>query len=181
MVHRAIHALDAVCDEVIVAVGATCPPMPDDLDVCVVHDPLGDEGPLAGLAGALPEVETDLAIVVGGDMLDVSAAVLELMIAAIGEDDDVEIVALREGEKVRPLPCVVRTRSATVKVQAVVDSGERRLRALLSQLRLAAVPEETWRLLDPAGGSLRDIDSPEDLVPRNLVFRGTDHDEGNGP
>jgi len=152
-----------VCDAVIVAVAAESAPMPEDVPVVVVRDPLEDEGPLAGLAGAMPEVGTEFAVVVGGDMPDVSPAVLELMIATLEEDHDVEIVALQDGEKVRPLPCVLRTSSATPKVGAMVESGERRLRALLSELRIAAVPETVWRILDPSGGSLRDIDHPGDM------------------
>lgn len=152
-----------MCDEVIVAVGAVAPPMPEDVQVLVVRDPFEDEGPLAGLAGALPEVETAFAVVIGGDMPDVSVAVLGLMIATIEEDEDIEIVALQDGEKVRPLPCVLRTVSATAKVAAMVDSGERRLRSLLSELRVAAVPEAIWRILDPSGGSLRDVDHPGDM------------------
>jgi len=165
LVHRAIRALDAVCEEVIVSIGDGSPRLPQGLDLVVVRDRANDQGPLAGLSVALEEVETDLAVVVGGDMPNMSPAVLELMLAVFDEDDDIEIVALQDGEKVRPLPCVLRTSSAAVKIGALFDSGERRLRAMLSELRLAAVPEATWRILDPIGGSLRDIDSPEDLLP----------------
>ena len=164
LVHRAIRALHAVCDEVIVSIGDESPPLPQDLDLVVVRDRVNAQGPLAGLSAALGEVETDLAVIVGGDMPNVSPAVLELMLAALGEDEDVEIVALQDGGKVRPLPCVLRASPATAKVGTLVDSGERRLRALLSELRVAAVPESAWRTLDPDGGSLRDIDSPGDLV-----------------
>jgi molybdopterin-guanine dinucleotide biosynthesis protein A len=164
LVHRAIRALDTVCGEVIVSTGEEPPQLPQDLTLVLVQDRVKGQGPLAGLAAALAEVESDLAVVIGGDMPDVSPAVLELMIAALEEDDDIEIVALRDGDKIRPLPCVLKTSSATVKIGALFDSGERRLRAMLSELRLASVPETIWRTLDPAGGSLRDIDSPEDLV-----------------
>lgn len=137
--------------------------MPEDVPVVVVHDVLEDEGPLAGLADALPEVETEFAVVIAGDMPDVSPAVLELMISSLEEESGVELVALQDGDKVRPLPCVLRTCSATAKVEAMVDTGQRQLRALLSELRVAAVPETVWRILDPSGGSLRDIDRPGDM------------------
>jgi hypothetical protein len=44
----------------------------------------------------------------------------------------------------------------------MLDSGERRLRALLEDA--AIVSSATWLPLDPGQGSLRDVDTPADLV-----------------
>jgi molybdopterin-guanine dinucleotide biosynthesis protein A len=42
-------------------------------------------------------------------------------------------------------------------------AGERSLRAFLTRLRVAIVPEREWRDLDPEGNSLIDVDTPADL------------------
>jgi hypothetical protein len=47
----------------------------------------------------------------------------------------------------------------------LLDSGERRLRALLEVLDVEVLPPSTWRLDDPAGETLRDVDTPDDLPP----------------
>jgi uridine kinase len=48
--------------------------------------------------------------------------------------------------------------------------GERRLRALPDRLDAVVVAEPVWRALDPAGGSLRDIDTLADLTLRSAML-----------
>jgi hypothetical protein len=45
----------------------------------------------------------------------------------------------------------------------LLGRGERSLRALLAALRVTRLGQGTWRPLDPDGGTLRDVDLPEDL------------------
>ena len=51
-------------------------------------------------------------------------------------------------------------------------AGERSLRALVAHLDARVLTELEWRPLDPAGGSLVDIDRPEDL--ERLAERASD-------
>lgn len=75
----------------------------------------------------------------------------------------VQAVALSVGADARPLPLVVSVGWAARAATALLDSGERRLGALLDVLQLATVDEPVWRALDPRGQTLRDVDVPADL------------------
>ena len=65
----------------------------------------------------------------------------------------------------RPLPCALDREAALAQAGSLLASGERRLRALLAALNVAAIPEEAWRPFDPAAGWTRDIDVPNDVLP----------------
>jgi molybdopterin-guanine dinucleotide biosynthesis protein A len=75
----------------------------------------------------------------------------------------VDAVALQDGDRIRPLPCVVRVGPATEAAHALLHNGRRRLRDLLEALRTAVVDEPTWHGLDPERRTLFDVDQPSDL------------------
>jgi molybdopterin-guanine dinucleotide biosynthesis protein A len=74
----------------------------------------------------------------------------------------VDAVALLEGKKRRPLPLVLRSRVRET-VDELLERGERSLKSLLEAVRVSDIPEATWRSIDPDGGTLHDVDRPEDL------------------
>ncbi len=160
-------ALAEVCTEILVAVApeTDLPDVPGDVlpPVRAIPDPEPYAGPLAGLASALAEVDTPLAVVVGGDMPGLSPVVLIELILVVSEEG-VDAAALAEGDGFRPLPCAIRARSLPVARRLLRD-GERRLRTFLATVATRTIPEGRWRVLDPEAGSLRDIDTPEDLDP----------------
>lgn len=164
LLQHAVLRLVEVTREVVVvlATGAAEPDLPAGLLVRYARDVREAEGPLAGLAAGLVDVGTDLAVVAGGDMPELSIAVLIEMLRVVTEAG-VDAVALRDGEQVRPLPLVVRTAPAREAAQVLLHDGERRLRALQEALRTAVIDESTWRALDPDRRTLFDVDEPEDL------------------
>jgi molybdopterin-guanine dinucleotide biosynthesis protein A len=127
-----------------------------------VRDARDGEGPLAGLSRGLESASTDLAIAAGGDMPDLSTAVLLEMLRVVGEAS-VDAVALQDGDRFRPLPCLVRVAPARDAAHALLDAGERSLRSLLNALRVAVIDEPTWTALDPARRTLFDVDEPGDI------------------
>jgi molybdopterin-guanine dinucleotide biosynthesis protein A len=130
--------------------------------VRVVHDPVGFEGPLAGLAAGLGVAEEEVVLVVGGDMPTLVAAVLESMASGL-DDPAIAVVVLAHDGRPRPLPMVVRRAAALRAARSSLDGGDRRLRALIEGLPARVIPEDVWRGLDPGGATLRDIDTPADL------------------
>ena len=74
-----------------------------------------------------------------------------------------EAVVLADGDRFRPLPCVLRVAPAWEAAEALVAAGERRLRALVAYLRVEVIDEPTWTGLDPDRRSLFDVDEPTDL------------------
>jgi len=164
LVYQVIRRLDEVCDGVVVvlAPGAADPGAPAGIEVHIARDARTGEGPLAGLAAGLAATGTEWAVVAGGDMPDLSRAVLAEMLRLAGEGS-ADAVALVDGAVVRPLPLVVRTTAVSRSAGALLDAGGRSLRALLESLRLHVVDEPTWYALDPTRGTLRDVDVPGDL------------------
>jgi molybdopterin-guanine dinucleotide biosynthesis protein A len=170
------HALDAlalVVDELVVVVGhdAPIPPLPRlGAAIRAVRDPLPAAGPLVGLLAGLRAVTRTVAIVVGGDMPLVRPAVLDLLAAAVeGTAPEPErgahpcLARLTDGDRPRPIPCAVRARECLVPLEALITRGGRSLRALATVVPTRDLPEPAWRALDPAGHSLRDVDTPGDL------------------
>lgn len=164
LLQHAVKRVAEVCDDIVVVVApdAPLPTPPAGIRVRVARDARQGEGPLEGLAAGLAEVASDLALVAAGDMPNLAAPVLREMLRVAGAVG-VDAVALQDGEYARPLPCVVSVDRALTNAHALLDAGERSLRALLDSLGMAVIDETTWHRLDPSEGTLRDIDTPEDL------------------
>ena len=161
LLDRAIEGVQRLAaDVIVVAAPDSGPVVPDG--VRVVHDPVGFEGPLAGLVTGLDAARTEVVLVVGGDMPTLVAAVLESMAAAL-DDPSIAVVVLAHDGRPRPLPMVVRRDPVLEAAHASLGGGDRRLRALIETLQTRVVPEDVWRHLDPDGATLRDIDTPADL------------------
>ena len=163
LVHLPIEVLTGICDEVVVVLapgdaGAWLP-----AGVTVANDPTEGEGPLAGLhAGLMAAVRSESAVVVGGDMPELQPAVLREMLQVLA-GPDVEAVALADGERPRPLPCVLRTWPAADVTHTLLHAGRRRLRDALDSMRTAVIDEATWTALDPERRTLVDVDEPGDM------------------
>jgi molybdopterin-guanine dinucleotide biosynthesis protein A len=166
LVRRAVDAVGAVTDGVIVVLppGVQRDDLPDD--VRMTHDLQEGEGPLAGLhTGLLTAVRSEQVLVVGGDMPQLQPSVLRLLLDTL-DDANVDAAALADGDRPRPLPIALRTWPAADAVHSLLHAGRRRLRDALDALRTAVIDEPTWTALDPARLTLRDIDEPGDLDER---------------
>lgn len=164
LLHHPVLRLGEVCGDVIVVIapGADEPTIPANATARFVRDAREGEGPLAGLLGGLEAVSTELAVVVGGDMPDLSTAVLDEMLRA-ADPGSAAAVALQDGDRFRPLPNVVRVDAALEASRALLRAGERSLRSLLHALGTVVIDEAMWVALDPTRGTLHDVDRPADL------------------
>jgi molybdopterin-guanine dinucleotide biosynthesis protein A len=172
--------LDHVIDRVrgvatdIVVVGRSDAPVTASDAFRVVADDRPFEGPLAGLGAGLRALDQaiELVLVVGGDMPTLVPAVLARLIAGL---DAHEACVLADEIGPRPLPIAVRRSVASPAVDRLLAEGERRLRALLGELGVEVLPQATWRLDDPDGLTLLDVDVPADM-PEGHKVRQT-HDD----
>lgn len=164
LLHHAVLGLAEVCDEVVVVVApdAPDPSLPAGVPARVARDAVEGEGPLAGLHAGLLAVRTQVAVVAGGDMPELQAPVLHEMLR-VASEPTVDAVALQDGERFRPLPCIVRVERGVDVARTLLQSGRRRLRDLLEALRATVVDEGTWHALDPQRRTLVDVDEPADL------------------
>jgi molybdopterin-guanine dinucleotide biosynthesis protein A len=164
LLHHAVIRLAEVCGDVVVVLPPEGPEpaMPLGAPVRFTRDAAEHEGPLAGAYAGLHAVRTDHALLAGGDMPDLQTAVLVEMLRVAAEAE-VDAVALQDGSRIRPLPCLVRVGRATEAAHTLLHVGHRRLRDLLDALRTAVVDEPTWQGLDPDRRTLFDVDVASDL------------------
>jgi molybdenum cofactor guanylyltransferase len=163
LLHHAVFRLAVVCDDVVVvlAPGADAAGLPPGTHRA--FDATPGKGPLAGLqAGLLAAAAADLVIVTGGDMPDLQVPVLREMLHVI-EESGVDAVALQEGDRPRPLPCVLRPAPAADAVHSLLHAGRRRLRDVLDAVVTAVIDTDTWTALDPDRRTLFDVDVPADI------------------
>lgn len=128
LLERALAALRPVCDEVLLAAGAT--PRYAELGVRIVLDRGPDLGPLAGLEAALEAAGFERVVVLAVDMPCVPSGLLASMLER-AEREDCDALLLASEEGVEPLCGVYHTRVAAA-ARAALDDGERRMTALFS-------------------------------------------------
>jgi molybdopterin-guanine dinucleotide biosynthesis protein A len=164
---RAVDAVAAICSEVIVVVApGDDRRLPDHGDVPIRRavDPEPHGGPLVGLLAGLESAQQPIVVVAGGDMptlsVDVLVAMVRVLLATEGSTD--AAILVRHGVP-RPLPAAIRNGAATQAARRLLGEDERSLRALFAILRTRHIEEIEWRGLDPAGDTLRDVDTPSDL------------------
>ena len=138
------------------------PSMPLDASVEFARDAIEDEGPLRGLSAGLTVANTGWVVLAGGDMPDLRSPVLLEMLRA-GVETGAVAVALSDGGRERPLPCVLRSDPAAGAVDALLRAGRRSLRELLATVTTVVIDEPTWTALDPERRTLIDVDEPADL------------------
>ena len=165
MLDHAVDAVAAVTPRVVLvlAPGVEMPAARASTDVAIVHDAIAFEGPLAALAAALAGIETPVALVVAGDMPRMVPAVLRRLASTVGADR--RAVNLEVPRRVQPLPMAISAEAARPVVAALLERGERSLRALLAELGAASIPAPVWLSLDPAGATILDVNRPGDLRP----------------
>jgi molybdopterin-guanine dinucleotide biosynthesis protein A len=175
LLHHAVAAVGACCEEVLIVVAPDRDPAdpildPDALAALVrgrsrlVRDAVADGGPLVGVRSGLETATTDAALIAGGDMPDLITAVLDDLLERLSITH-APAVALDDGSGVRPLPAAMRTAPALAAADALLGRGEGSLRALLRALEVVAVGREAWAPLDPDARTLRDVDGIDDLPP----------------
>jgi len=163
MLEHVVQSVRQVATDIVIVV-APDRPLPVHLapDARTVADQQAYAGPLAGLVTGLRALDAsiDRVLVVGGDMPTLVPAVLFRLLREL---DGHDLAVLADDDRERPLPLAVRRASGLALAERLLEGGERRLRALLTDLDHAVIAPETWRLDDPTGSTLRDVDVPGDL------------------
>jgi FdhD protein len=158
LLRRAVDAVGAVADEVLVAV-APDRPLPDPADVPEVRqitDAPGFAGPLAGLLAGLEAARHEVVVVLGGDHAWADPATLAALRDAVAADASIDAAVLAVDGRRQPLAAAYRRRTA-VAARGRLDAGDARAVAFLDDL--ATVVVET----PGAAMTARDVDEPADL------------------
>ena len=163
--HRPLRALLDSCDDVVIVLAPEAPdlPLPEGSDrVSFVRDPVAYEGPLAGAKVGLERVRREFAVLIAADMPGVPSELLSLMVERAAADR-AKATVLRDAEGPRPLPAVLMVAPALAMARTLLESGERRLRALIEGLHPGVLPEAVWGEADGQGTWRRDVNLPGDL------------------
>ncbi|MEX1163992.1 MAG: formate dehydrogenase accessory sulfurtransferase FdhD [Nitriliruptor sp.] len=158
LLRRAIDAVAAVSDEVIVS---TAPdrPLPAGVDlpagVRIVTDEPGHAGPLAGLIAGLTAASHEVVVVLGGDHAWARPVVLRALRDAVTVGG-VDAAVLEVDGRQQPLAAAYRRHVASVARQRL-EAGDLRAVALLEHLDVTVVN------VPGAALTARDVDVPADL------------------
>jgi molybdopterin-guanine dinucleotide biosynthesis protein A len=196
LLHRAIHAVAEVADEVVVVLApdAPAPNLPERLatPIVIARDVVAGSGPLAGLAAGLSTASHPRALLVAGDQPFLRVAVLRALLDELGgpgRPDAADVVALEDGDSLWPFPVGLRVETVRPEAERALAEAERapagadlRLFTLFGRLRVARVPEARWRALDPRGDSLRDVDTRNDIasLPSDARYPAADQPTARG-
>jgi molybdenum cofactor guanylyltransferase len=157
IIAHVIDTLRALSDDL--AVVSNRPDLYGSFGARVVPDYAPPCGPLGGIAAGLRTAQHPLAVVVACDMPFLNVTLLRRLVdLAEGYD----AVVPQTGDEFEPLHAVYRRECHDPIVQRL-ERGERRVISFFADVRLRPVPEAEWRVLDPAGRSLVNLNTPGDL------------------
>jgi molybdopterin-guanine dinucleotide biosynthesis protein A len=88
---------------------------------------------------------------------------LDLVRYLIERAADFDAVVPQTGDQYEPLHAVYR-RTCLAAIQRRLANNERRVISFFQDVRLAAVPEAEWRVIDPTGRSVSNLNTPADLT-----------------
>ncbi len=154
LLERIVERLSPVVDQVIVAGGTplTSP------EVRWVADARPGAGPLGGMAAGLAAMSGDLGWTVACDLPDVEPRIGELLFASASDLD-----AVVPRLDVRPeCLCAVYRASLAGRILTMLDTGERRVAALLDGIRVRYLDAVDLRRVDPELRSFRNLNTPDE-------------------
>lgn len=163
MLSRVVRSVSAVCDSVLVVIGAH-----QDASeysnlgrgVEVVADCVPDFGPMGGLVTALTYARNPWIFLVGADMPLVCPEVVGLLCKMRGRADAVVPVTPNGPEPLLALYNIACLRPA-LELLGTPRGGPRRLLELVESVE---VPAAMLRQVDPNLGSLRNVNTPADYA-----------------
>jgi len=168
LIEATIAVLQKVCAEVFVVAGDAA--RFAHLDISVVPDTLREAGPLAGLHAGLRAMHNELGLVVAVDMPLLDPDLFRALIDAAPGYDAVVPVSSNDpmhapharSKDIHPLHAVYR-RTCVPAIQTLLDRGERRVKALLSDVHVRYFTADEIRKIDPQMRSLVNVNTPEEL------------------
>jgi len=160
----AIDALVRICDEVVVTIAPRYRPPPFPAGPRLVADPAAHEGPVSGIFSGAAATKMDVLLVVGGDMPTLEPAVLEMLVAATCSSGLATALGLGVDDSAQPLPHALCRAALSGWLGDGSHRGSPSLRSFLRSIDCRVIPEATWRRIDPAGRTIRDVDRRSDLL-----------------
>lgn len=161
LLERAVRLLSSVASPIIISAAPdqAIPKLP--ADVVISRDAEAGWGPLHGFATGLRLVpkRVELAYLSAVDAPFFSPAWLELLAARIADE---EAIAGIVDDLPSPVAALYRCCPARKAAEQLLDSGIRRLSAILSSVRCKFIAEDDLRLVDRALSTFLNVNTPEE-------------------
>jgi molybdopterin-guanine dinucleotide biosynthesis protein A len=155
LIEHLVRRLTPVVDETIVAGGSGRPELSG---VRMVEDNYPGLGPLAGMHAGLAAARYPHVWVVGCDLPDADPALANLLLGLAAGYDAVVPRIDAEPQGV----CALYDRALVSRIDGLLASGERRVKALLAASNVRYVTSEELRAVDPELRSFRNINTAAD-------------------
>ena len=163
LVTRVARVVDSVCSQTVVVTNrpdaladAQLPP-----HIRIATDEVAYQGPLGGLATAMAMADNEWVLAVAADMPHLEPGIIGALWAA---REGVDVVVPVTDKGLEPLLALYRVEACLPAAREVLATGRRRLVALYSSVRVAEVPVESLRSVDPELRSLVNVNTPADLA-----------------
>ena len=162
MLQRVVRTVSETTDRVIVVARqdqaiSVDEPKGSSLHGCeIVFDPIGDLGPLAGIAHGLRSTATDLNFLVACDLPLLRPAVIHRLIELT---DTFDACVPVDGDHVMVL-CGIYRKTLADAATTLINTGQRRARALLEHAHTKRVDAAVFRDIDPELESFLSCDTP---------------------
>jgi len=130
-------------------------------DVPILADEIAYQGPLGGLATAMAAATDEWVLAVAADMPHLEPGVITAL-WAFREGVDVVLPVGEKGPE--PLLALYRVEACLPAARAALATGRRRIIAMISTLRVAELPLDALRAVDPDLRSLVNVNTPADLA-----------------
>lgn len=137
-------------------------------NLVIVHDETPFEGPVDALLAGLRAGQGEYAFACSCDLPLVRAEVATALGAMLGRHD---AVIPRLGGRLQMLHAVYRPGCA-IALEAMKQSGERRLQAVVDHIKAKIVEEEILRHIDPELTSFFNVNTPEDYSAAIAIAAG---------
>jgi molybdopterin-guanine dinucleotide biosynthesis protein A len=164
VLRRQLEVLDPLFAEVVLCADDAAPF--DALGRRVLLDEAPGQGPLPAIARALRAVMAPLLFVVAGDMPDISAPPIRLVVDRLlsrGEHACDAAVPLVGGFFEPLFACYAR--SCLPAIERALGAGRRKTTSFYDQVYVELVGEQELRRVDPGLSFLRNLNQPGDLAP----------------
>ena len=159
-IQHIIDALQPLVNEIIIVSNN---PDYDVFKLKRIDDIIKDAGPLAGIYTGLYHSKTDLNLVLSCDIPAINQDVLKQLI--LQKNEEIDVVQAQSNGKTMPLIALYNKRCANTCL-ALLESGERRLRFLIKQLK-----SKTIVLDNTLEKYTANINSQSDLKQLNNEFK----------
>lgn len=157
MIDRALESMRPHCDPLFVIVNDLAPYY--GVRAHLLLDLIPHQGPLGGIYTSLFFSPHDWVLVRATDMPFLAPRLLD---ALLDRREGCDVVVPLTGDHYEPLFALYR-RSCLQAMLGELVQRRRQIIGVFRHVKVHAVPEEEWRLLDPDGLSFRNVNTQEEL------------------